>query len=63
MTVAFDSNVNGEVTMASSSKSASFLIESRMADAAYGDTHALYELGIAYSSGSGGVEVDLVQAH
>jgi uncharacterized protein len=49
--------------MASSFKSAAFLIESRMADAARGDTVALYELGIAYSSGSGGIDVDLVQAH
>jgi uncharacterized protein len=49
--------------MACSEKSARFLIDSRMADAACGDDHALYELGIAYSSGSGGVAVDLVQAH
>jgi uncharacterized protein len=49
--------------MASSFKSAAFLIESRMADAARGDAIALYELGIAYSSGSGGIDVDLVQAH
>lgn len=49
--------------MALSGKSASFLIDSRMADAAYGDTNALYDLGIAYSSGTGGVDVDLVQAH
>jgi uncharacterized protein len=49
--------------MASSFKSAAFLIESRMADAASGDAKALYELGIAYSSGSGGIDVDLVQAH
>ena len=49
--------------MASSLKSAMFLIESRMADAARGDPQAYYELGIAYSSGSGGIEVDLVQAH
>ena len=49
--------------MAMSERSANFLIESRMADAAYGDTDALYDLGIAYSSGTGGVEVDLVQAH
>lgn len=49
--------------MALSEKSAQFLIESRMADAAYGDTNALYDLGIAYSSGTGGVDVDLVQAH
>jgi TPR repeat protein len=49
--------------MASSLKSAMFLIESRMADAARGDGDACYDLGIAYSSGSGGVSVDLVQAH
>lgn len=49
--------------MASSYKSAAFLIESRMADAAGGDAKALFELGIAYSSGSGGIAVDLVQAH
>ncbi len=49
--------------MASSFKSASFLIESRMSDAASGDANACYELGIAYSSGSGGIDVDLVQAH
>ena len=49
--------------MASSFESARFLTESRMADAACGDSKACYELGIAYSSGSGGTEVDLVQAH
>lgn len=49
--------------MASSLKSAAFLIESRMADAACGNGDACYELGIAYSTGSGGTEVDLVQAH
>jgi uncharacterized protein len=49
--------------MASSFRSANFLIESRMADAANGDLEAYYELGIAYSSGAGGVDVDLIQAH
>ena len=49
--------------MAHSAKSAAFLIESRIADAAAGDVKALYELGIAYSSGSGGIGVDLVEAH
>lgn len=49
--------------MASSFKNAAFLIESRLNDAARGDSRALYELGIAYSSGASGVEVDLVQAH
>jgi TPR repeat protein len=49
--------------MANGYKSASFLLESRLADAARGDARAFYELGIAYSSGACGVEVDLIQAH
>ncbi|CAN5339992.1 hypothetical protein BH09PSE3_BH09PSE3_04460 [soil metagenome] len=49
--------------MAHSMKSADFLLESRMSDAAAGDVRALYDLGIAFSSGTGGVDVDLVQAH
>jgi uncharacterized protein len=49
--------------MGTSLKSANFLIESRLADAMRGDPDAYYELGIAYSSGSGGTDVDNVQAH
>jgi uncharacterized protein len=49
--------------MGNSMKSAGFLIESRLADAARGDTNALFDLGIAYSTGSGDVEVDLIEAH
>ena len=49
--------------MGHSLKAATSLIESRIADAASGDVQALYELGIAYSTGSGGVPVDLVEAH
>lgn len=49
--------------MASSFKNAAFLIDSRIADAARGDADALFELGMAYSSGTGGMDVDLVQAH
>ena len=49
--------------MAHSAKSAAFLIETRIAEAASGEVRALYELGIAYSTGSGGVGVDLVEAH
>jgi hypothetical protein len=49
--------------MAHSLKSAAFLIETRVADAAMGDVRALYELGVAYSTGSDGVDVDLIQAH
>jgi TPR repeat protein len=44
-------------------KSARFLIETVLVEAALGDTGALYELGLAYSSGTNGVELDLVQAH
>ena len=34
-----------------------------MAEAANGDGDACYELGMVYSTGSGGVDIDLVQAH
>jgi TPR repeat protein len=49
--------------MGNSLKSATFLIESRIAAAALGDTDALFDLGIAYSSGCDGIDVDLVEAH
>ena len=49
--------------MGSSLKSANFLLESRLADAARGDTQAYYDLGIAYSAGADGIELDLIQAH
>jgi len=49
--------------MAHSLRTAAFLIESRIAEAAAGDVQALYELGVAYSTGSGGIGVDLVEAH
>ena len=49
--------------MANSLKSTAFLMESRMQDAVRGDADALYELGVAYSTGTHGIEVDLVEAH
>ena len=49
--------------MGHSFKSAAFLVESRMAEAAAGKVQALYELGVAYSTGSGGVEIDMIEAH
>ena len=49
--------------MGHSLKSATFLVETRIAEAAAGKVQALYELGVAYSTGSGGVEMDLVEAH
>ena len=49
--------------MAHSLKTAAFLIETRIADAAMGKVEALYELGVVYSTGSDGVDVDLIEAH
>ncbi len=49
--------------MGNSLKSATFLMESLIADAAGGDADALYRLGVAYSTGTAGTEVDLVEAH
>lgn len=49
--------------MGSSLKSARFLIESRLRDAARGDAKACYDLGMVYSSGAEGVDIDLIEAH
>src|SRR5688500_3703857 len=49
--------------MAHSMKSAAFLIESRIADAARGDVNAYFELGMAYSAGSDGLEIAFIEAH
>ena len=49
--------------MGISQKGAEFLTRSRMAEASRGDVDALFELGVTYSTGRGGAEVDLVEAH
>ena len=49
--------------MGNSISSARFLMESRLVDAARGNAQACYDLGIAYSCGTGGVDIDLVEAH
>jgi TPR repeat protein len=49
--------------MGTSAKSAAFLMESFLAEAERGDCNALYELGVAYSTGINGVDVDLIEAH
>jgi uncharacterized protein len=49
--------------MANSMKSAGFLIESKMAEAASGDMNALFDLGMAYSTGTAEIAVDLIEAH
>ena len=49
--------------MAISHKGAEFLLRSRLNDAERGSVDALFELGVSYSTGRGGVTVDLVEAH
>lgn len=48
--------------MGNSMKSAAFLIESRIAEAGQGKVSAYFDLGVAYSTGSG-VDHDLIEAH
>ena len=49
--------------MGNSMKSAAFLIESRLAEAARGSNNAYFDLGVIYSTGSSGIDVDLIEAH
>jgi TPR repeat protein len=49
--------------MANSLKSAQFLLESRIVDAMRGDTGACYDLGVFYSTATGGADYDLIEAH
>ena len=49
--------------MGISIQAAAFMTESLMADAEGGDVDALFGLGVAYSTGAPGVDVDLVEAH
>ena len=49
--------------MGNSLKSAQFLMESRLPNAACGSAEACFDLGVAYSCGTGGMPVDLVEAH
>ena len=46
-----------------SQKSAEFFLRSRIADADRGNVDALFELGVTYSTGRGGVNVDMIEAH
>lgn len=44
-------------------KSTQFLLNSRIADAARGNAHALYDLGVCYQTGTAGAGIDLIEAH
>ncbi|WP_242127496.1 SEL1-like repeat protein [Sphingobium sp. Sx8-8] len=49
--------------MANSLKSAQFLMESRFPNAAHQSAEICFELGVAYSCGTGDIPVDLIEAH
>jgi uncharacterized protein len=49
--------------MGNSMKSARFLMESRMVDAARGDVDAYFDLGMLYSTGGDDIELDMIEAH
>lgn len=49
--------------VADSHSAADLLVATCLAAAASGDSNALFDLGIAYSTGSHGVECDLIEAH
>ncbi|MEJ7934448.1 SEL1-like repeat protein [Sphingobium sp. AN558] len=49
--------------MANGSKSAQFLMESRFSGEDYGSAEACFDRGVAYSCGTGGMPIDLVEAH
>jgi len=52
----------GKVTFADE-RSEDLLVASCLAAAAQGDISAYYDLGVAYSTGSHGVDCDLIEAH
>lgn len=52
----------GDVTPLNSGE-ADLAIASFLAQAASGNTNALFDLGVAYSTGSNGIDVDLIEAH
>lgn len=49
--------------MGSIANYADFRMDSQLADAAAGNYEACYELGVVYSTGLHGVDMDLIQAH
>jgi len=49
--------------MGHSLKTQAFLTESRMRDAMGGDSDACFELGVSYSAGVDGCQLDLIAAH
>ncbi len=50
-------------TVGTSEANCDMLVASCLAAAAQGDTSAYYDLGVAFSTGSHGVECELIEAH
>jgi len=48
---------------AQSAEAADLLVATCLAAAANGDSNALFDLGVAYSTGSHGVECNMIEAH
>lgn len=55
--------ITGGRTIAAPGELADLLVAKCLAAAAQGDVSALYDLGVAYSTGSHGVACDLIEAH
>ncbi len=57
------SSISGGAQAAETAKRADGLVAHCLAAAAAGDCSALYDLGVAYSTGGHGVGCDLIEAH
>jgi TPR repeat protein len=55
--------VSGKETTTADSAATDMLVAACLAAAAGGDTDALFDLGVAYSTGSHGAPCDLIEAH
>jgi TPR repeat protein len=55
--------IEGGAMLPNGSKIADVLVAQCLAAASQGDVSALYDLGVAFSTGSHGVACDLVEAH
>lgn len=54
---------SGEAIQPADSEQLDLVVAQCLAAAAQGDVSALFDLGVTYSTGSNGVECDLVEAH
>jgi TPR repeat protein len=52
-----------EIAVPANERAEDLLVASCLAAAAQGDIGAYYDLGVAYSTGSHGVDCDLIEAH